>query len=180
MLSEPTRRALEFAFAILMLFVVAIVIVASSGCAGETHAAPTFKVDQSFKVDATVTAPPLAEVTTSHVAPPAVIADTIFPPKAAVKLDANTYRACTCGDVCRCTNCPDDCNTLARGDCPGGVCLMPQRSVLTRSTANHAQAASGDCGSGACGVRGKVRAAGSKAWNGLKGAGKFIVRRFRR
>jgi hypothetical protein len=90
-------------------------------------------------------------------APKQHLKDTLAPPKAAVKLGPSTYRACTCGDNCTCANCPDDCNTVARNDCPGGVCPVPmgrpQRSVLTRSTANHAGTASGDCASGACGGR---------------------------
>lgn len=169
------------------LFLIAImlmlgVVIATIGCAS-AHATPA----KSFDVPTIIIhepVSPLAEEAKNRADanPPAasLLVDTLAPPRAAVKIDANTYRACTCDGVCRCANCPADCNTIARGDCPGGVCMVPmgrpQRSVIAKSSPVQA---SSDCAASG-GVRGKVRAVGSKAWNGLKGAGKFVVRRFRR
>jgi len=159
---------------------IGLVSLVLTGCGTTAHATPA-KIDVPTII-IHEPAPPLAEEAPERdVTPPAVrLVDTITPPKAAVRIDANTYRACTCGDNCTCANCPDDCNLVARGDCPGGVCLLPMAAsggVSRRPAAS--ETASGDCSNGT-GVRGKIRAVGGKAWNGLKGAGRVIVRRFRR
>lgn len=171
---------------VIIVLAVLVCCATITGCGGSAHATPA-KIDVPTiiihpDIIPTRDRAPLAEVTTSPVAPPAVLRDAIFPPKAAVQIDTDTYRACTCGDTCTCANCPDDCNLVARGDCPGGVCLLPQRSVLTRNTVNHSAAeASGDCGTRAAPLRGVASGVAKRAAKVATAPARFIVRRvFRR
>lgn len=185
MLSEPTRRALEAAFLLCCLVAFAFILAASSGCATAEAKLPPPRA---------VRLPPRPTIITilPSPAPPPVPAPPAVDVAPAPPAVAMRHPNCTCGPNCDCVNCDGNCgvapgtayiktgpNSWAIRQCENGVCrLVPvaPRSVLTRSTAIHAGTASGDCASGACGIKGKAAAVGGK----LLSVGKAIIGRERR